>query len=141
MFRQAVSFSRVAVILFEDLNRTPSSGFTIAPFVVNLTFSMELYLKTLGQIHGTTLKGHDLAALFGQLPPAAVAAIDEALSTVQVQGLGTREALESTLRDLARVFERWRYVYELQSGPQVMVQPVLWAANVLHNACAASGLT
>lgn len=61
MFRQDASLCRVAALLYEDLNRKPSSGFTISPFVVNLTFLIELYLKTLGQIHSVTLKGHDLS--------------------------------------------------------------------------------
>ncbi len=139
MFRQADSFSRVAALLYADLTRKPSSGFTIAPFVVNLTFSIELYLKTLGQIHGATLKGHDLSELFGELPAGGVAAVDAA--RLKVTPPGTRAMLESTLRELASVFLQWRYVYERQGGPEVKVQPAIWAANVLHVACTASGQT
>lgn len=96
-------------------------------------------LKTLGQVHGATLKAHDVSELFGQLPGDAIAAIDAA--TLAVTPPGTHAMLESTLRELAGVFVQWRYLYELQRGPEVKVQPTICAANVLHLACTASGRT
>lgn len=139
MFRQAASFSDTAAMLFTDLNRTPSRGLTISPFVVNLTLSIELYLKTLAQIHGATLKGHDLAELYGALPAPALAALQAAIAKTPPCAEPT--TIEASLRDLAGIFVQWRYVYESTCGPEVRIQPAIWTAGVLHQACIDSGLT
>ena len=72
MFRQAVSFATTSSYLYErDLTRVPRNGLSAAPFVVNSAFAIELYLKTLGQLHGAELRGHDLLKLFDALPSAS----------------------------------------------------------------------
>jgi hypothetical protein len=137
MFRQAASFCDTAAMLFEDLQKQPSRGLTIAPFVVNLTFSLELYLKTLASAHGTKLLGHELASLYDGLPQSALDALEAAATSAKPPG--TRQTLRERLADLKGVFVQWRYVYELERSPEVKVQPSIWVAGVLHAACQASG--
>jgi len=38
----------------------------VAPFVVNMAFSLELYLKTIALQHGKKLHGHELTKLFAK---------------------------------------------------------------------------
>jgi hypothetical protein len=135
MFRQAVSFCDTAAMLNADLQKQPSRGLTIAPFVVNLTFSIELYLKTLARAHDAELTGHELASLFDSLPAPALAGIDIAAN----KGGGTLQRVRECLDDLKGVFVQWRYVYERERSPEVKVEPSIWVAMVLHAACQASG--
>jgi hypothetical protein len=73
MFRQAVSFATTAAHLHKtDLLTAPRNGFSVAPFVVNSTFSIELYLKTLSMMHNKVLRGHELLNLFDSLPTEAL---------------------------------------------------------------------
>lgn len=136
MFRHAVSFCDTAAMLHADLQKQPSRGLTIAPFVVNLTFSIELYLKALARAHDAELTGHELASLFDSLPAQALAAIDVAAKN---NGGGTLQRVRACLDDLKGVFVQWRYVYERERGPEVKVEPSIWVALVLHAACQASG--
>ena len=77
MFRQAVSFATTAAYLYEcDLLKPPRNGFSMAPFVVNSALSIELYLKTLGQIHNKSLRGHELLTLFDSLPAEACQVVE-----------------------------------------------------------------
>src|SRR5262245_40553565 len=61
MFNQAVAFARTARhVQDRDLRGgPPHNPLGIAPFVVNLAFSIEIYLKTLARVHGVALQGHD----------------------------------------------------------------------------------
>ena len=72
MYRQARSFATVTSYIYErDLKKIPRNGLSIAPFVVNSAFSIEVYLKTLGEIHGQSVRGHKLIDLYDNLPAAA----------------------------------------------------------------------
>jgi hypothetical protein len=72
IFRQAVSFATTASYLYKrDLATKPWNGMSVAPFVVNAAFALELYLKTLSILQGNELRGHDLLELFDALPHGA----------------------------------------------------------------------
>ena len=69
IFRQALSFASTAAHLYEkDLTKAPRNGLSLAPFVVNSAFSIELYLKTLHELGGTPVRGHELLKLYDSLP-------------------------------------------------------------------------
>ena len=61
----ALSFSTTAAHLHRtDLLKAPRNGLSIAPFVVNSAFAIELYLKTLHELKGTNPgKEHHLLKL------------------------------------------------------------------------------
>jgi len=47
IFRQALSFATTASYLYQrDLTVVPRNGMSVAPFVVNATFALELYLRS-----------------------------------------------------------------------------------------------
>ena len=95
----------------------PGGGFEMdmAPGIVCLAFTAELYLKTLHLArHGKAPRGHKLHVLLGNLPP-------------DLQGyVGERYALRSgrvsvdfraDIQAFGNAFADWRYVYE---GPDSM---------------------
>ncbi len=119
MFRQSVSFATTASYLYKrDLTTVPRNGLSAAPFVVNSAFAIELYLKTLGQLHGTRLIGHDLLALFDALPAEACTALQQNFSKSSWQcGINTMAEYRKTIAEMRGAFVEWRYLYE--KGEQV----------------------
>lgn len=141
MFRQAVSFCTTSAHLYEkDLKKVPRNGLSVAPFVVNCAFSLELYLKTLAQIHGASLKGHKLVELYDSLPLEAHKAIEAA-----IPGLEKKWKLEGNIvfrdyiSELNNGFVEWRYCYEVGKTNMVRIEPTIFAMEVLHEACRSSG--
>jgi hypothetical protein len=138
MYRQADSFLTVSVKVFEDLKRDhPSPGYAYAPFVVNMTFSLELYLKTLARVHGAALsRKHKLLDLYEELPVDARLAVTKAIS----KALANEETVVHNLRNLNDAFTQWRYLYE-PSDQTKMIEPhsAIWVAGVLQQACLESG--
>jgi hypothetical protein len=94
--------------------------------VVNLVFSIELYLKTLARAHDVALEGHELSTLFDRLPVAAMDAID--LAAAAGTPSCTRPSVRERLEDLKGVFVRGRYVCECEKGPEVKAPESIWVA-------------
>jgi hypothetical protein len=136
MYSHADAFSTVGVKIFEDLKRThPSPAFAFVPFVVNMTFSIELYLKTLGMVHGVVLRrrDHKLLPLYEKLPAGARAAI-------AAKALAPEATVTHHLGNLNDAFVQWRYIYE-PSDQTRMIEPqsAIWVAGILQQACLESG--
>ena len=72
-----------------------------------------------------------------ETPLAAVALVETAAK--QATPPGTLDTVRARLSDLKGVFVQWRYVYERAQGPEVKVEPSIWAVRVLHAACLATG--
>jgi len=143
MFRQAVSFATTAAYLYErDLLKPPRNGFSGAPFVVNSAFSIELYLKTLGQIHHKSLRGHELLTLFDALPDAACQAIEAVIpACAQKRKLNGNISFRDCIVELNHAFVEWRYCYEKERTDEVRIEPTIFVMEVLHEACRRSGKT
>ena len=141
MFRQALSFATTAAYLHKtDLIKAPRNGLSIVPFVVNSTFSIELYLKTLGQIHNKPMKGHHLLELFDLLPNEAHQGIQAVLPDCR-QGWGPREVvdLRTCISELNNAFVEWRYCYETNRTNEIRFDRMIFVMKVLDEACRASG--
>lgn len=143
MFRQAVSFCSTSAYLFErDLQKVPRNGLSVAPFVVNSAFSIELYLKTLGHIHGTSLKGHKLLELYDSLPTEANRAIEAAIpASERKRKLKDSINFREYISELNNTFVEWRYCYEVGQTNHVGIEPTIFVMEVLHEACRSSGKT
>lgn len=114
LFGQACSFSAAARLLYHQLNRNNADIAKFgAPFVVNMAFSVELYLKALSELYGPKLTGHDLAKLYQQLPKQAKRALEdlapEASRIVQIQSV---PSFKEVLAGVRNAFIDWRYNYE-----------------------------
>jgi hypothetical protein len=137
MFRQALSFATTAAHLHKtDLLRAPRNGFSVAPFVVNSAFSIELYLKTLGQIHNRALKGHELLKLFDSLPTEARQRIDVVMpDCLKEWGPAGGVDLRTCISELNNAFVEWRYCYEKYRTNEIQIDRMIFVMKVLHEAC------
>jgi hypothetical protein len=143
IFRHAVSFASTASYVYErDLKKAPRNGFGIAPFVVNAAFSIELYLKTLNQIHGNVVKGHSLLDLYDAIPQKGHQAIHEAVSLYSHEyRLSKRADFRNLISEVDNAFVEWRYCYERERTSEVKIQPMIFLMKVLHEVCKKSGKT
>jgi hypothetical protein len=137
MFQQALSFAKTAAYLHEkDLSRSPWNGHSVAPFIVNTAFSIELYLKTLGKIFNKPMKGHDLLTLFDSLPTAAHQAIDAVLpACTRELGPAGNVDLRTCISELANSFVEWRYLHERVGQQTAHVDRLIFVAKVMDEAC------
>jgi HEPN domain-containing protein len=137
IFRQALSFAKTASHLYrKGLSSRPWNVHDVSPFVVNSAFSIELYLKTLAQYHGTLLKGHDLLKLLGSLPAAARADINAVLPACRLEfpPVGQPE-LRECIAELANAFVEWRYLHEMARASAINIDRAIFVMKVMHEAC------
>ena len=137
MFNQAMAFANTSAYLYErDLKRALRKGSSSAPFVVNATFSIELYIKALAEKHGKSLRGHELLKLYRELPKAALADIDSVIPRCAAnRALGEAPDLLRYLTDLNNTFVEWRYCYEVERTGPVHIEPVIFVMEVFHESC------
>jgi hypothetical protein len=137
VLNQALAFANTSAYLYErDLRRPPRKGFSAAPFVVNASFSIELYLKALAQKHGVALRGHELTKLHKALPKRALEEIEAVKPRcASNRNLGEAPQFTAYLKELNNAFVQWRYSYELEKTGAVRIEPTIFVMEVLHEAC------
>ncbi len=145
MFRQALSFATTAAHLHErDLLKAPRNGLSIAPFVVNSALAIELYLKTLHELEGTTIRGHELLDLYDQLNDATrTVVVKHAFENASGYGvkLITADQFRSFVAELNNSFVDWRYCYESGKTGTVTIQPAIVVMKAVHETCREFGAT
>ena len=110
--KSADSFWLAAARSMEQRRVSPTQfQMLLIPGVVCLAFSIELGIKAMLLPAGKPPKTHNLTTLFRLLPPAIQSQI------VSACGM-PRDAFDSVLDGVAKVFEEWRYVYDMEQ-PQV----------------------
>jgi hypothetical protein len=136
---QAIAFANSAHAIYERfLSTTPTrNGLTGVPFVVNSAFSIELYLKTLHEVHGTPQRGHRLLPLYDALPATTRATLESAAATSARDYLPPDEAVRTFkfrdfISDLDNAFVEWRYAHEAGRTPLVKFHPTILVMAVLH---------
>jgi len=133
IFRKARQFDKAASVIWksQNVNMSTEDNFSaplLTPHVVCLAFALELYLKSLFYFTSGKSSGpqHSLVKLFNGISADAQAEVktywlNDPLTTLERQ---TRASISGTPEDtfeimLAyndRAFERWRYIYESESG-------------------------
>lgn len=73
--------------------------------VVCTAFSIELFLKFIISEKSNPPRWHNLEALFNMLPPQTQEEV--------IGAMPSRESFHRSLKKVAKVFEEWRYVYEI----------------------------
>lgn len=145
MFRQALSFSTTAAHLHrQDLLEAPRNGLSLAPFVVNSAFAIELYLKTLHEIGGISIRGHELLELYDKLSDTTRdVVIKHALEHASGYGvmLTTAHQFRSFIAELNTTFVEWRYCYESGKTGTVTIQPTIVVMKAVDAACRELGAT
>ena len=140
MFRQALSFVTTSAYLHkQDLLTAPRNGLSVAPFVVNSAFSIELYPKTLHELQGTDPgKEHDLAKLYDGLTDATrEVVVRHALANAKGYGihLTTADQFRPFVAEWANAFVNWRYCYETGNTRRVHIQTAIVVMKSVHEAC------
>jgi HEPN domain-containing protein len=140
MFAQARAFGQASKHLHDQLlQRRVYAG--MPTFVVNATFALELYLKTLTRSNGgiPDKREHKLSTLLKTLPAAA-----EMDVKLQIPNFYTGKAREEAydlaaiLSDLDTAFVDWRYLYEKKERKAVHIPHVIYSLNLLDAAALAS---
>ncbi|WFT91411.1 hypothetical protein QA633_23905 [Bradyrhizobium barranii] len=143
MFNQANSFASASADIFEKhLLKTPPNGAAMSPFVVNIAFSIELFIKTLSVQHGKTLHGHEIKKLFKKLPGAAKDEIGHHLGRLCTTSqwadeIKTMDELRNVLDEINTAFIDWRYLHENPTKRlKITFKPAIFLSEILHAACA-----
>ena len=136
MFNQAQSFANTANTLYQnDIKKHHKNFYSFAPFVVNASFSIEIYLKTLHKLYGNNIKGHSLKALYKSLNKKGKEHISKvAEETKHLYKLEEGKDFEYYLNLLDKAFEEWRYIYE-GKYEKVYFMPTIYVMQVLDKAC------
>jgi len=139
IFRQAVSFATTSSYLYKsDLTTVPRNGMSVAPFVVNAAFALELYLKTVGLLYGNELRGHDLLELFDALPPAAhEALVSNFAKSTWPCAIADIAAFRAEIERLRHAFIQWRYLHERNRAGEIRFVEMIFVMEVLHETCRA----
>ncbi|MGE0055626.1 MAG: hypothetical protein AB7S74_15595 [Hyphomicrobium sp.] len=137
IFNHAHAFATTSSYLYNrDLQSVPRNGVSLVPFIVNSAFAIELYLKTIGQLHKISLRGHDLIELFDGLPAVAHADIEKHFAKCNWQcGIATLADYRKALEQLRGAFVEWRYLYEKQNANIISFGPLIFTMEVLHETC------
>jgi HEPN domain-containing protein len=146
MFRQALSFCKTAAELYDrELKQAPRSGLAAVPFVVNAAFSIELYLKTLYQLAGSRVRGHELLTLYDGLADDTRRTVVELAATCASKFSATpvpsADEFRGFVSDLNTAFVDWRYCYETGSVDVLKIQPTILVMCSLDQACRKLGAT
>jgi len=133
---QANSFAEVANNIYTKyLSKSPYYGPSIAPFVVNATFSIELYLKCMHRYYGKKKRGHNLIKLFDELEKEAKDIFLQAAKGTETKyKLGKGTTIVSSLKGLSKAFQEWRYLYE-NNKLSTEIQSIRFTMHSCHEAC------
>ena len=136
MHGQANSFAEVANDLYRrDLKHSPYKGSSLAPFIVNAALSIEIYLKAIHYLSGSTRRSHDLIYLYRQLSNDMKSIVLSSATDIRPR-YNLQEGVDilACLKSLSGAFVNWRYLYE-QKKMQAEVQSVRYTMHVTHEAC------
>lgn len=133
---QADAFAALAnSIYIKDLRRSPFNGRSVAPFIVNAVFSVELYLKAIHSAYGQEARGHDLVNLYQAIPEAGKVIFQQAARDMRSRyKLEPGADIDSCLESIRKAFEQWRYLYE-SNRMKAELQAVRYVMHVAHETC------
>jgi hypothetical protein len=140
IFGQAVAFANTAAYLFNNdlLGTPPRNPMSTGPFVVNATFAIELYLKTLNRLYGNDIgRTHDLLRLFLALPDEGMQAVHREFSIALPRPacITDIKTFQAEIERVRHFFMEWRYLHERKHTGEVRFPELIFVRNVLHNTC------
>lgn len=137
MYNQAFAFAKTSAQLYDQgLKKIPRDGQLIVPWIVNSAFSIEIYLKTLGQMYGLPSRGHNISDLYSGLPDDARASILAELPNALKDRKFTSEFdIAAITSALNKAFVEWRYHYEVERLAAIPIEATIVLMKALHQAC------
>lgn len=135
-FGHARSFANVAITLHRQIILSKMRDMTaVHPFVVNATFSIELFLKALAMKHGEKLWGHELLKLYEGLPQVAREEIQPHVLPCSIKRqLHAAPDLRMFLDELNNAFVQWRYSHESESACAINLERIIFLLDVFNEA-------
>ena len=137
MLVQAYSFGKNAQHIYERYLSGPlANPLGMAPFVVNGSFALEIYVKALSEIHGVRPRGHNLQELYGALNPQIHVLLEELTrGYIKAKSLRDIPDFKTCIYSIGNAFEKWRYHYENGTAPLIQPLDMFLSLDVLHAAC------
>jgi len=144
-FYQADSFAKVASEIFhknlkKKINEIDSTYFS--PFIVNASFAVELFLKSLHQkletkSYKTVANKHNLKELYFALPGKVQKSIETSVKVCLKASNRSEDSLDLKIRikELANTFIDWRYMHEKDGLKVRSFQDFIILMNALRNSC------
>lgn len=119
-------------LYYTKLRSTPVDGDAICPFIVNATFSAEVYLKAIHSAFGNKVKGHDLSFLYKGMPKRGKVHFEAAAEVIRpLYNLNTDSGVAGCIDQLKEAFVSWRYVYEHEKL-ETELQMIRYLMHVSH---------
>lgn len=116
MYHQARGFQLAAERCLEE-REDPEQRTLPIQAIVNCALACEIYLKAIYAFDHTEadkIWGHHLDELYNQLPDQYKAAIESKLAF-----LYKKAAIERFLQEFRKIFEEYRYIYEMNSDNRI----------------------
>jgi len=144
-FHQANNFAQVASEIFhKHLNKDIQciDPNYLSPYVVNATFALELFLKTLHQSHKTksydrVYREHNLKELYLSLPGKIQRDIEKSVKACLIAEKKPSNSIELSKRfkEIANAFVEWRYMHEKGYLKISCFSELIILLNALYNSC------
>jgi hypothetical protein len=110
------------------------------PFVVNATFALELYRKTLNRLYGNDVgRTHDLLQLFSALPAEAKQAVRREFSNAQPRPatVASQTSMRFRRKSGGCATPSWNGGICTNASGEVRFPELIFVLNALHNTCRA----
>ena len=130
MYHQARGFQLAAERCLEERDNPEQRTLPIQA-IVNCAFACEVYLKAIYAFEhpeADKLWGHHLDELYNQLPDAYKVKIENNLSF-----LYKKEDVGRLLQEFRKIFEEYRYIYEMEKDNRIHYGFVLIFASALQD--------
>lgn len=135
-YGQARSFAEaVRLIHGKGFSAHPYNPSLIAPLIVNAAFAVEVYLKAAGLSQRLELRGHEVSALFDQLPEPIKAQIQSSFDVASKAKKLPPGTVRDSLVGMNGAFVQWRYLYEKDQRLNFEVRVALALLEALDNVC------
>ena len=113
IFRQAVAYAAGATAIDQVL--TPQNTFDNCeplPYILNLSFAIELFLKALLKCEGKDCRGHQYISLFDKLSHNNQRALFSACKQKRRDNSMSEDEFRNEISSISKTFAQWRYIYE-----------------------------
>lgn len=113
IFRQAVAYAAGAMAINEVL--TPDKtvdNFEPLPYILNLSFAIELFMKALLKCESKDCRGHLYLSLFDKLSDTNQRALLSAYRQKRRNTNMSQDEFRNEISSINNTFVQWRYVYE-----------------------------
>ena len=144
-FHQANNFATVAAQIFHahlNKNINEIDPCYMAPFIVNSTFSLELFLKMLHQSHKTksydeVSDKHNLKSLYFSLPGKIQNKLKKSVNNCAIAQKRPIDSivLDIRIKELANAFVDWRYMHEKDNLKIRAFNDLIIIMGAFYNSC------